>query len=112
MKPPIFFFQSEPKAKWIRDSGRMHKKSVGARKRLRGNRPVRDAKANPPFVIPAHNEEEFIFSCLDSLLKQSFGDFECIIVNDGSTDKTQDIVEKFVQNNLKFKIYNLKLSDH
>ncbi|MGS0748878.1 glycosyltransferase family 2 protein [Halpernia sp. GG3] len=63
-------------------------------------------------IIPAHNEEEFIFSCLDSLQKQSFQDFECVIVNDGSTDKTQEIVEKFIQKNLKFKIYNLKISAH
>lgn len=63
-------------------------------------------------IIPAHNEEEFIFSCLDSLYKQSFQNFECIVVNDGSTDKTQKTVEDFVQNNLKFKIYNLKSSQH
>jgi glycosyltransferase involved in cell wall biosynthesis len=63
-------------------------------------------------IIPTHNEEEFIFSCLDSLEKQSFQDFDCIIVNDGSTDKTQEIVENFILNNLKFKIQNLKLSSH
>ncbi|SFI08043.1 glycosyltransferase family 2 protein [Halpernia frigidisoli] len=63
-------------------------------------------------IIPAHNEEEFIFSCLDSLQKQSFQDFECVVVNDGSTDKTQEIVEHFISQNLKFKIYNLKLSSH
>ena len=59
-------------------------------------------------IIPAHNEEEFILSCLDSLQKQSFQDFECVVVNDGSTDKTQETVEKFISENLKFKIQNLK----
>ncbi|WP_417430614.1 glycosyltransferase family 2 protein [Halpernia sp.] len=63
-------------------------------------------------IIPAHNEEEFIFSCLESLQKQSFQDFKCVIVNDGSTDKTQEIVENFISQNLKFKIQNLKLSSH
>ena len=63
-------------------------------------------------IIPTHNEEEFIFSCLDSLQKQSFQDFECVVVNDGSTDKTQEIVENFIVSNLKFKIQNLKLSAH
>lgn len=64
-------------------------------------------------VIPAHNEENSIVSCLESLQKQSFQDFVCVIVNDGSTDKTQNIVENFIaENNLKFKIYNLKSSHH
>lgn len=63
-------------------------------------------------IIPAHNEEENILPCLESLKNQTFQDFKCVIVNDGSTDKTQEIVEKNIENNLKFKIYNLKLSQH
>ena len=63
-------------------------------------------------IIPAHNEEENILPCLESLKNQTFQDFKCVIVNDGSTDKTQEIVEKFLENNLKFRIYNLKLSQH
>jgi len=63
-------------------------------------------------IIPAHNEEENILPCLESLENQTFQDFKCVIVNDGSTDKTQEIVEKFLENNLKFRIYNLKLSKH
>lgn len=63
-------------------------------------------------IIPAHNEEENILLCLESLKNQTFQDFKCVIVNDGSTDKTQEIVEKFLENNLKFRIYNLKLSKH
>ncbi len=63
-------------------------------------------------IIPAHNEEENILPCLESLKNQTFQDFNCVVVNDGSTDKTQEIVEKFVENHLKFKIYNLKLSIH
>lgn len=63
-------------------------------------------------IIPAHNEEKNILPCLESLKNQTFQDFKCVIVNDGSTDKTQEIVEKFLENNLKFRIYNLKLSKH
>ena len=44
-------------------------------------------------IIPAHNEEENILPCLESLKNQTFQDFKCVIVNDGSTDKTQEIVE-------------------
>ena len=63
-------------------------------------------------IIPAHNEEENILPCLESLKNQTFQDFKCVIVNDGSTDKTQERVEKYIGNNLKFKIHNLKLSKH
>ena len=63
-------------------------------------------------IIPTHNEEKNILFTLKSLAQQSFQDFLCVIVNDGSTDKTQNIVEEFIQNNSKFKIQNLELSEH
>ena len=64
-------------------------------------------------IIPAHNEEENILSCLESLKNQSFQDFKCVIVNDGSTDKTQEIVERFIQiPNTKYQILHLKKSEH
>jgi len=55
--------------------------------------------ANPPTVsilIPAHNAERFIEETLVSVLSQTFADFECLVINDGSTDRTADIVEKFL----------------
>ena len=63
-------------------------------------------------IIPTHNEEKNIIFTLKSLAQQTFQDFLCVIVNDGSTDKTQNIVEEFIQNNSKFKIQNLELSQH
>ena len=63
-------------------------------------------------IIPTHNEEKNILFCLESLKNQTFQDFKCIIVNDGSTDKTQEIVGKFVENNLQFEIFNLKESEY
>ena len=46
-------------------------------------------------VIPTYNEEKDIGFCIESLNKQSFGNFEIIIVDDGSTDKTKEILSKF-----------------
>ncbi|MCQ4034405.1 glycosyltransferase family 2 protein [Kaistella montana] len=63
-------------------------------------------------IIPTHNEEKNILFCLESLKNQTFQDFKCIIVNDGSTDKTQEIVGRFVENNLQFEIFNLKESEY
>ena len=45
-------------------------------------------------IIPTYNEEEDISKCIGSLKNQSFKDFEIIIVDDGSTDKTIEIAKK------------------
>ena len=63
-------------------------------------------------IIPTHNEEKNILFTLKSLAEQTFQDFLCVIVNDGSTDKTREIVEEFIQSNSKFKIQNLAVSKH
>jgi glycosyltransferase involved in cell wall biosynthesis len=63
-------------------------------------------------IIPTHNEEKNILFTLKSLAEQTFQDFFCVIVNDGSTDKTREIVEDFATNNSKFEIQNLALSAH
>jgi glycosyltransferase involved in cell wall biosynthesis len=46
-------------------------------------------------IIPVYNEEICIEDCLRSLLKQSFGHLEIIVVDDGSTDRTVSICEAF-----------------
>lgn len=46
-------------------------------------------------IIPAYNAEACLAGCLDSILAQSFKNLEIIIVNDASTDKTQDIIEDY-----------------
>jgi len=56
-------------------------------------------------IIPVYNEEKVIKECLESLIKQSFGNFEVILVDDGSTDKTLDIVNKINLKGLKLSIY-------
>ena len=46
-------------------------------------------------VIPAYNGEAYIAASLSSVLSQTFADFEIVVVNDGSTDSTADIVSDF-----------------
>lgn len=52
---------------------------------------------NPLFsvIVPVYNVELFIVKCLDSLLSQSFNNYEVIIVNDGSTDKSLKICNSY-----------------
>lgn len=55
---------------------------------------------NPYFsiIIPCYNCCNYISQCLDSLKSQSFTNWEAIVVNDGSTDNTANIVKKYAQN--------------
>ena len=46
-------------------------------------------------ILPVFNGEKFIKKAIESVLNQSLPDFELIIVNDGSTDNTLDIIESF-----------------
>lgn len=46
-------------------------------------------------IIPAYNVESYIGDCLLSLIKQTFKDIELIVINDGSTDKTGEIIKLF-----------------
>lgn len=52
-------------------------------------------------VIPLYNKEHFIKKAIQSVLKQSFQDFEIIIVDDGSTDRSLEIARKFESEKLK-----------
>lgn len=47
------------------------------------------------FIIPAYNAENHLDECLDSLLNQTEGDHKVIVVNDGSTDHTGQIAQKY-----------------
>jgi glycosyltransferase involved in cell wall biosynthesis len=57
-------------------------------------------------VIPAYNAERFIGRTLSSALNQTFKDIEVIVINDGSTDKTQFIVENFAANDRRVRLFN------
>jgi glycosyltransferase involved in cell wall biosynthesis len=46
-------------------------------------------------VLPVYNEEKYIGESIESMLNQSFCDFECIIINDGSVDNTENIIRSF-----------------
>lgn len=52
-------------------------------------------------VIPLFNKDKYIRKAIDSVLKQTFVDFEIIIIDDGSTDKSVEIVEQFEDERIK-----------
>ena len=56
--------------------------------------------------VPFHNVEEYLPQCLDSILRQTFTDFEVIMVDDGSTDGSFEICQKYVAKDSRFKIFH------
>ncbi len=52
-------------------------------------------------IIPAFNSEKYITECIDSVLTQTYQNIEIIIVNDGSTDNTVDIVSEYKNDQIK-----------
>ncbi len=55
-------------------------------------------------VMPVYNRENYIKSAIDSILNQTFTRFEFIIINDGSTDKTVEIIQSY--NDLRIKLHH------
>ena len=48
-------------------------------------------------IVPVYNVEKYIDKCLDSLVNQTLKDIEIIVVNDGSPDNSQKIIDKYVK---------------
>lgn len=48
-------------------------------------------------VVPVYNVEKYLKKCLDSLVNQTLKDIEIIVVNDGSPDNSQMIIDSYVQ---------------
>ncbi len=57
-------------------------------------------------VVPVYNAEDFLNDSINSILNQSFEDFEMICVNDGSTDKSLSILNEFASKDSRIKIIN------
>ena len=56
-------------------------------------------------VIPAYNAGQFLDETLESILSQTYENWECIIVNDGSTDKTESIAKKWCEKDARFRYF-------
>ena len=56
--------------------------------------------------VPFHNVEEYLPQCLDSIFRQTFTDFEVIMVDDGSTDGSFEICQKYVAKDSRFKLFH------
>ena len=56
-------------------------------------------------IVPVYNVEEYISKCLDSLVNQTLKEIEIIVVNDGSPDNSQSIIDKYAKKYKNIKSY-------
>lgn len=66
---------------------------------------------NAPLIsilLPFYNSQFFLKNCLDSIKKQTLKEFEVILINDGSTDRSNQIATEFTKKDRRFKLFNLE----
>ena len=63
-------------------------------------------------LVPVYNVEEFLPLCLETIKNQSFKDFECLLINDGSTDNSLEILKKNAKNDKRFRVIDKKNSGY
>ena len=57
-------------------------------------------------IVPCYNQEKYIEECFASILSQTFQDYEVIVVNDGSTDNSLNVINKYIEKYDNFKLLN------
>ena len=64
-----------------------------------------ESKGSPlvSVILPTWNSENFISEAIESILSQTYKNFELLIINDGSTDKTSQIIEKYSSSDNRIK---------
>jgi teichuronic acid biosynthesis glycosyltransferase TuaG len=67
---------------------------------------LENMKPETTIITPIYNAEDFLADSLDSILNQSYQDWEAILINDNSTDGSLEIAQRFTQLDSRFKIIN------
>ncbi len=57
-------------------------------------------------IVPVYNVENYLQKCIESILKQRFTDFELLLINDGSTDNSGDICDKYALRDSRIQVFH------
>lgn len=57
-------------------------------------------------IMPVYNSEKYVSEAIDSICNQSYKNWELLIVNDGSTDHTSEILDSYVEKDCRIKVYH------
>ena len=55
-------------------------------------------------IVPVYNVENYLIECLESILNQTYSFWECVLVDDGSTDKSGDICDEYAAKDQRFRV--------
>ena len=65
-------------------------------------------KTKVSVIVPVYNVQDYVLRCLESLKNQKYEEIEIIIVDDGSTDKSGKICDRFVKNEKRARVFHKK----
>ena len=57
-------------------------------------------------IIPIYNAEQYLNECLESVINQTYTEWECILINDGSSDNSEKICQYFINKDNRFIYYH------
>lgn len=57
-------------------------------------------------IVPVYQAERYLPKCIDSVIKQTFGDFELLLLNDGSIDKSIDICNEYARHDSRIRVFS------
>ena len=57
-------------------------------------------------IVPIYNAEKFLASCIDSILSQTFKNFELLLIDDGSQDSSLSICQRYQQNDNRITVFH------
>ena len=57
------------------------------------------------FIVPCYNQAQYLDECLQSVLDQTYENWECLIINDGSPNNTEEVAKKWVEKDARFKYF-------
>ena len=59
-------------------------------------------------IVPVFNVEQYLPRCIDSILNQSFRNFELLLIDDGSSDNSGNICDRYAKNDFRIKVFHKK----
>ena len=57
-------------------------------------------------IVPVYNTEKYLPRCIDSILAQTFTDFELLLIDDGSTDKSGTICDEYAKKDKRIRVFH------
>lgn len=57
-------------------------------------------------IVPVYNAEKYLHRCIDSILNQTFTDFEVLLINDGSTDSSGSICDEYAKKDSRVRVFH------